>query len=463
VNLVKEKIFLEDYELVKFKLAIDGISIYRRLREDEVISKLYALIDYVDKGQMELSKFINLYNDFYFELSCNSTLSIKDYIIDKVIYDENFYSQRTGRPELSHMENLMERAVMNDLDNLQLLSNLTPYVIKFYALKYLGKDEFETKIIENLSEWQTHNEMDDEGTDCSDNINQVKATISRSTKWSEAVNDLGNFYRKHGCGIFARYRAFIWERTLNSGYLRGIEKPDPVTLSELIGYDTERSKVIENTLQFINSFPANNVLLYGDRGTGKSTTVKALVNEYYIQGLRIVEVAKEYIGDFPEIIRSLKGKPQKFIIFIDDLAFEDNEENYTSLKAVLEGSMESKPDNVLIYATSNRRHLVKEYFSDRAGLRSSNKDEEVHAADSIQEKLSLSDRFGITVVFSSPDKNKFLEIVEGIAAKRNIDIDKEQLRSDAQKWEVRYNGRSPRTARQFVDWLEGRKGLENLK
>jgi predicted AAA+ superfamily ATPase len=211
----------------------------------------------------------------------------------------------------------------------------------------------------------------------------------------------------------------------------------------------------------LKGFPTNNVLLYGDRGTGKSSTVKAILNEYHTQGLRMLEVPKAYLADFPLIIRHLKNRTQKFIIFVDDLVFGDNEETYTSLKAVLEGGLESKTPNILIYATSNRRHLIKEYFSERAGLQSSNHDEEVHAGDSMQEKLSLADRFGISVVFSSPNQNRYLKIVKGIAARRNLDIDQERLHREALQWALWYNGRSARTARQFVDWIEGHEHLKN--
>ncbi|MGB9793080.1 MAG: ATP-binding protein, partial [Thermacetogeniaceae bacterium] len=227
--------------------------------------------------------------------------------------------------------------------------------------------------------------------------------------------------------------------------------------------EAERAEVIENTIHFLSGFPANNVLLYGDRGTGKSSTVKALLNEFHERGLRLVELPKEYLSDFPEVLRKLKGRCLKFIIFIDDLAFEDSAESYTALKAVLEGGLESRPSNVVVYATSNRRHLIKEKFSDRGGLHYGSPDDEVRAHDTIQEKLSLADRFGITVIFPSPDKEQYLKIVEGIAAKRGLNIEKEQLHEEALRWEKRNNGRSPRTARQFVDWLEGHLKARNFR
>jgi predicted AAA+ superfamily ATPase len=225
-----------------------------------------------------------------------------------------------------------------------------------------------------------------------------------------------------------------------------------INMDDLYSYERERREVLENTLQFLKGYQANNVLLYGDRGTGKSSTVKALVNEYHGKGLRIIEVPKGYLSDFPEIIRLLRGRSQKFIIFVDDLTFDDSTANYTALKAVLEGGLESRPSNVVIYATSNRRHLVKERFSDRPDSLDT---DEIHKNDSVQEKLSLADRFGITVIFTAPDQERYLEIASALAEQRGLQVQQNILKKEALKWANRHNGRSPRTARQFIDWLEG--------
>lgn len=345
------------------------------------------------------------------------------------------------------------------------------------------------------SNFQGNNSLKESKGHYSNHFSTIIEKFLSEDDWTSLTEPLARFHNKWGYGDFARFRAFVWQhganyrgincdstcsignlikssdaQCLNStistngtnnaykesyGYLKGIENPDPIKLTDLIGYEIQKNEVLNNTLLFLEGYPANNMLLYGDRGTGKSSTIKALVNEYYEQGLRIVEVPKKHIMDFPDIIRVLEGRKHKFIIFIDDLAFEDNEENYTALKAVLEGGVESKPSNIIIYATSNRRHLIKEKFSDRAGLASGNPDDEVHASDTIQEKLSLADRFGIKITFSAPDKNEFLKIVDGIAEKRGLKVDKEYLHREALKWELTYNGRSPRTAKQFVDWLEG--------
>ena len=450
---------IRDYDLKRTKLVLESIAIYRNLLEDKVISKLYSLINCVDSEKIELSKFMNLYNDFFFTLAQESKGSLKAHIIDRIIFDENPYSLLMAKKEASDTTILFENAAARDLENLQLVSNTTSLDIKAYIKTYFNGSEFEIKIIDGLPEWKTEDEFNEEYDNYSIHIKEIKEEFYKSNNWSEGIQSLREFYKNKSCGIFARYRAFIWQPDAKGKSFRGIEKPDAITLSELMGYEAERARVIENTLQFLKGFPANNALFYGDRGTGKSSTVKALLNEYYSQGLRMIEVPKTYLTDFPLIISLLKNRPEKFIIFVDDLAFEESGENYNALKAVLEGGLENRPNNVLIYATSNRRHLVKESFKDRAGLQSNNQDDEVRAADNIQEKLSLSDRFGITVTFAAPSQNKYLQIVEGIAEKRNLKFDKEKLYQEALKWQMRYNGRSPRTAKQFIDWVEGSQGL----
>ena len=437
-------------------LALDSLSIYRGLLKDNVLSSLKTMLVYLDKGDVSLRKAVNLYNDFYFELAKSDTTSLRGYILDKIIFDENPFSFKVQALQCSDSDNVLDNAVSHDLKGLQLVSNLNPSMIKTELAELLENNS--TKLIlEGLPEWV----LESQPTSGLEHIQRIKDQFNSCQRWDECIENLRTFHKTYGCGIYARYIAFVWEKTDGHGYLKGIDCPDAITLDELVDYQNERSRVIENTLQFLEGYPANNVLLYGDRGTGKSSTVKAILNEYHNHGLRMLEVPKAYLADFPLIIRHLKNRSQKFIIFVDDLVFGDNEENYTSLKAVLEGGLESKTPNIVIYATSNRRHLVKEYFSERAGLQSGNHNEEVHAGDSMQEKLSLADRFGISVVFSSPDQKRYLKIVNGIAAIRNLNIDKERLQKEALQWALWYNGRSARTARQFVDWIEGQDALKS--
>lgn len=447
---------MEQEKLATTLLALDSLSVYRGLLKDNVISCLKSLLICLDRADAELREVVNTYNDYYFELAKSGTMSLKEYLIDKVVFDENPFSFNLQVVQARGYDGVLEKAVSQDLKALQQVSKLEPAIIKTVIRELFKQSSYQT-FIEGLPDWALESNASSDPT----HIQQIKEHFHRADQWDECLEALKNFHQNYGCGLFARYIAFVWEKSDGQGLLRGIDSPDPISLNELVDYQNERSRVIENTLQFLKGVPSNNVLLYGDRGTGKSSTVKAILNEYHDRGLRMVEVPKAFLADFPLIIRQLKNRSQKFIIFVDDLVFGDNEENYTSLKAVLEGGLETKTPNILIYATSNRRHLVKEYFSERAGLQSANHNEEVHAGDSMQEKLSLADRFGINVVFSSPDQKRYLKIVEGIASNRNLNIDKERLQKEALQWALWYNGRSARTARQFIDWLEGHELLAN--
>ncbi|HEY3284014.1 MAG TPA: ATP-binding protein [Armatimonadota bacterium] len=275
---------------------------------------------------------------------------------------------------------------------------------------------------------------------------EMKRELLSSADWSALVPRLASYFHSQGAGIFREYRAFRWL----DGDLQGIAEPDPICLDDLIAYDAERELLLRNTEYFVRGFPANNVLVYGERGTGKSSTVKALLHAYADRGLRMVEVPKAHLSDFTEILHRLRGRRERFVLFVDDLSFEEDETTYKDLKAVLEGGLEARPENVLLYATSNRKHLIKERFSERhLGLA----DDEVHYNDTMEEKLSLSDRFGITLVFLAPDQKRYLRIVRGLAERRGILLPPEELESRAIMWVQQHNERSGRTARQFIDYL----------
>ncbi|TAK23339.1 MAG: ATP-binding protein [Chloroflexota bacterium] len=264
--------------------------------------------------------------------------------------------------------------------------------------------------------------------------------------WPFDVDSLSRHFVERGATDLARWRAFRWV-----GGPRGVEPIvaiDPVRLSDLIGYDQERALVLTNTRHFLEGLPANNVLIYGERGTGKSSTVKALLNEYGDRGLRLIEVPKAMLADLSSIIALTRDRRERFILFVDDLSFEDNETHFKDLKAILEGGVEARPTNTLMYATSNRRHLIAERFSDRRGPT-----DDVHAGDTAQEKLSFSDRFGIAVTFAAPDQDRYCAIAIGLARARGIDFPDDQIRRRAIEWAAWQNGRSGRTARQFVDHL----------
>jgi predicted AAA+ superfamily ATPase len=418
---------LESLALKNAGLALDSLTVYRRLVDgDPVISRLQALIGCCRQDRMG------------------------DYLIEAILFHDNSFTRNLENER--HIPGHLTPAAAYDLDCLQQLTGLSPAVFKAQAVKHCCSSEAELALLKRLPEWR---QLRGEGQEHRPGRHEdLRNGIMASSRWSDRLDDLIAFHHRYGAGILAQYRAFYWDHS--AGCLKGIADPDPVALSDLIGYQAERADVIENTLQFLDGWPANNVLLYGDRGTGKSSTVKALLNEYHERGLRLVEVPKTQLLDFPDIIRRLKARGKKFIVFVDDLSFENGESSYTALKAVLEGGLEHRPDNVLIYATSNRRHLIGERFGDRDGLQSTRLEDEVHARDTVQEKLSLADRFGITVIFPTPDKNRYLEIVEGIAARRGLTVNREQLQRAALNWECWHNGRSPRSARQFVDWLEGK-------
>ena len=246
-----------------------------------------------------------------------------------------------------------------------------------------------------------------------------------------------------GYGIFARYHMF----TVENGALVPVKHPDPQQLEELPGYEQERQKVIANTQALLDGKPANNVLLYGDAGTGKSSAIKAIANNFADQGLRLVEVKKNQLYQIPDLMDKLAANPLKFILFIDDLSFTANDDNFAALKAILEGSVGGRAQNIAVYATSNRRHLIKETLSDRTG-------DDIHEADTRQELMSLSARFGLTVTFQRPEKARFETILEELAKQHNIQMPTEQLLLKAEAFALRAGGRSPRVAKQFIEQCE---------
>ena len=269
--------------------------------------------------------------------------------------------------------------------------------------------------------------------------------LAAAEDWGGCAELLAGHFARHGAGRFGGYRAFRWD----GDGLRAVTRPDPVRLSGLVGYGREREPLIKNTERFLKGLPAHHALLYGLPGTGKSSTVKAILNEYADRGLRLVELSKEDLVALPRVLDALRGRAPRFVLFVDDLSFEEHEVEYKSLKALLEGSVEEPPENVRLYATSNRRNLIRESFSDRGEL-----GDDVHARDTMQEKLSLAARFGLRVTFPAPDQGRYLEIVAGLARERGIEVPEEDLRERALLWDRWHAGRSGRTARQFVDELQ---------
>ena len=264
------------------------------------------------------------------------------------------------------------------------------------------------------------------------------------------MDDMIQFYKDFGVGKLGLHKAFRIAHVGENVEIIPITNIPDVRLSDLVGYEIPKQKLIDNTKAFVEGKKANNCLLFGDAGTGKSSSIKGILNEYYDQGLRMIEVYKHQFKDLNDVIAQIKNRNYKFIIYMDDLSFEEFEIEYKYLKAVIEGGLEKKPDNVLIYATSNRRHLIRETFKDKE-----DRDEELHTNDTVQEKLSLVARFGVTIYFGKPDKKQFQEIVRELAKKNGIDMLDDELLLEANKWELSHGGLSGRTAQQFIDYLAG--------
>ena len=288
---------------------------------------------------------------------------------------------------------------------------------------------------------------DPERGDTSSPRHVLARKLEATEDWGRCAGLLADHFSRHGAGSFGRHGAFRW----GEDGLRAVDEPDPVRLADLVGYERVREPLLTNTERFLAGLPAHHALLYGMPGTGKSSTVKAVMNEYADRGLRLVEVAKEDLGALPRVLESLRARAPRFVIFVDDLSFEENEVEYKALKALLEGSVEEPPGNVRVYATSNRRNLIRERFSERD---ESGVGDDVHARDTMQEKLSLSARFGLRVTFPTPDQRQYLEIVAGLARRRGIEMPDEELKERAILWDRWHAGRSGRTARQFVDELQ---------
>ncbi len=400
----------------RYALLLSSISIYKNVISDEIISAFYKLLNSTTSSNQE---FINSWSNFYSMLvQTGYQDDFSGYVNQTILYDENIFTLEATKNNVQNLPESIQSIVKTELDILLQISNITPDDI-FNA--YSNKDEL-AEIRQYLPNWKN-------------NSIKIDSTLF--------ISKIINFNKDNGYGIFAKYIAFIW-RDKN---ITPVKYPDTVKLSDFKEYEYQRNLVLENTVSFLNNTSANNCLLYGDKGTGKSSTVKAILNKHYKNGLRMIEIPKERLCDFPIIVDKIANIPMKFIIFIDDLSFQKQDDTYASLKALLEGGLASKPNNTLIYATSNRRHLVKENFSDRHG-------DELHRNDTIQESLSLSDRFGLTVNFSSPNKTQYLNIVKSLAIQKEIDKDEKELFALAERWALQKGGRSPRTAKQFINTLK---------
>jgi len=382
----------------------DLLVIFRGLAQHECFRRLMVLLGSDSEDQ---PNFMADYSDFVSELYSSGTADIAEYLLKITLEDENIYVTDSAKGKTPPVP--VQECLMHELKFIQELSELTPE-------DFTDDMEYDNYI----PRWEN-------------------TPVDIIGSYMERVQLIGKF----GYGKFARHKMF----SVRDGDIVPVKFPDPQKLSELYGYERERRTVVDNTLALLNGKPAQNVLLYGDAGTGKSSTVKAIANEYADRGLRLIEMTKEQLRDIPEIIAQICEDPLKFIIFIDDLSFTSGEDCFGALKAMLEGSVSARAKNTVIYATSNRRHLVRESFSDREG-------DDIHRNDTMQETLSLSARFGLRVNFSRPDKKSYTAIAAELARNSGIDLPEEELALRAEQFAISSgNGRSPRTAKQFVHQL----------
>ena len=378
-----------------------AVVIFKNILNDTGISALINLSGCESDNENE---FLKYYSDFVSALY-QKTDDLCEYINELLLNDENIYVMQSAKGSVSPF---VKNAVENEL-------------VFFEALSKVKSDDF-ISLYNNsiaLPQWKNGN-------------------LSVKDEYNKKISAI----RTTGYGIYAAHRMFLYK----DNEIVPVKYPDPQRLSQMSGYESERQKVIDNTMALLQGKPCNNVLLYGDAGSGKSSTIKAIVNEYWEMGLRLIEIKKNQLYSLPDVIEQLADNPLKFIIFIDDLSFSANDSDFGALKAILEGGVAGKTDNLVIYATSNRRNLVKENFSDRNG-------DDVHLQDTIQEVLSLSARFGLKVTFSRPNKDLYLSIVENLSMQYNICIDKNDLAIQAEAFALRNGGRSPRTAKQFIEYL----------
>jgi hypothetical protein len=388
------------------RAALLSVSAYKDVLSRPVMACVLRLLDALCHRQGQAA--LGAYTDLFYALRQEGHTGLGGWLAEALRYDEGPYPRLVER---GGSDPALETAAERDIVTFTLLASVDGQMWLEQLSELLGAE----------LQWLT----------------------SSLPQWSAAVpftfEELTALYRAEGCGDFARYRAFVWEE----GRLIGVAEPDCPTSGELLGYDSQREEVLQNTRALLAGRYVNNVLLYGESGTGKSATVKHLLTLPGMDDLRIIEADKENLGGLPALIRSLRGRRQKFIIFIDDLAFDRDDPTYSVLKTILEGGMERRPDNVAVYATSNRRHLVRQTISERAG-------DEMDRNETIQEKTSLADRFGLRVLFQGLNKTEFLALVDMLAEQRGIELEQEELHRQAVMWERLHASQTPRTALQFI-------------
>ncbi len=402
------------------QLQLASLSVFRGIMRRSVVRAFYNLLSALDSDPQE---FLALYGEFFSLISergCADRLAYA--LTEAALFDDNCFTRAAAGGSQGDLPQVVLQAVRRDCKAIMDAAALTAdELLDAYAHRAeLGS------VCAELPRWQCG--------ECAGSFGMFDGSLDRVAQW----------YRKNGCGMFARYKAFVWR----DGDIQPVLHYDSIDMDDFTGYERQRDKVLANTQAFIDGKSCNNCLLYGDMGTGKSSTVKAIVNHFRKDGLRIVEIPKERLMDFPVLVDKIAALPMKFIVFIDDLSFQHQDQSYTALKAVLEGGVAARPKNTLIYATSNRRHIVKERLSDR-----SYEVDDVNTRDNMQESLSLSDRFGLSVCYTIPNKEQFAEIVCAMAEQKGLSIPKDELCAGAERFALSRGGRSPRCAKQYVESL----------
>ena len=399
-------------KLREWNARLHGLVVFRSLLDDPVVAKLVDLTDRMEAGAPGYGPVCDAVAQFEAALFEHTT-NWGSYLSAAVLEAETVCVRQAASGTLAPA---LQTALDSELAFLQALCGLTLDEL----LAAAGSATGQAQELAFLPRWET-------------------SGIDLPAAYAQRMSEVG----KKGYGMFAKHHVF----TVESGQLVPVKYPDPQRLSELPGYEKEREKVIANTKALLAGMPANNVLLYGDAGTGKSSAVKAIANEFAPEGLRLVEVKKNQLYQIPDLMDKLAANPLKFILFIDDLSFTANDDNFAALKAILEGSVGGRARNIAVYATSNRRHLIKETLTDRTG-------DDIHEADTRQELMSLSARFGLTVTFQRPEKARFAAILEELAKQHHIQMPMEELLVKAEAFAIRAGGRSPRVAKQFIEQCE---------
>lgn len=414
------------------KINLDTLILYDNIRQDEIVKAAVKIFNEYDYHEYILYMEAEYYQIQRKLLETTDCLDIngtywQNHICRLVSESENRFSLMCEQGELN--DNIRSIAVRELVE-----------VKKLYQLEWPRVSTiFHDTGVSVCSMRQVRGNRS-----ASDYRDRVRLALETDSN-EETAGLLKDYYEEHGCGLFERYQAFVWDNMLV-----GVRNYDRISFEQLVGYERQKDVLIENTEFFLKGYPSNNVLLHGDRGTGKSSCVKALLNRFKDSKLKLISLNKNHVDQLYRIIESIAGRGCKFIIFIDDLSFEDTEIGYKHFKSIIDGGIEAQPSNVLIYVTSNRRHIIKETWKDRGDSG------EVHSNDGMQERLSLADRFGLSITFTSPDKAAYLNIVKGIAEQVNLTIDEEVLMEEALRWDARQKGRSGRTARQFVNYIHAK-------